>query len=508
VSAPVKRKCLLAVCIILAVTAIASADTLYLKNGMYIVVTKATEKGGQVEYWVGSTKYTISKTLVFRVGPDNGPSTNLHTPNQAAPAIQDLSHRDSAPATTNTGRDKLRMPVPGGPKSNEPYWIALRSRILQGDRVNEMKLAEVELDQDARTTSNAYFLAGVTEMQDGNSRKAGAYFENGLRATPEQPNLLEWHAIALSAQGRYDDAVHELEHAISLTPDSAHLQQLLGLAQYNADHTGEAVVAWKRALELSPDSDTRAWLRKAEREFEVEERSRRRQSEHFILHYQGDATSPDLQQQLLVTLDNGYHDLVSQLGYEPPEKIIVILYTQKEFVDITEAPSWAGAINDGKLRIPIRGVAVMNPELARVLKHELTHSFLSSLAGGRCPTWLNEGIAEMMEPRSSSAFAQPLAALFQQRNEIPFSVLERPFIQFSDTQAQVAYAESLSGVEYLRERYGMGEVLRMLRNIGSGVEPELALRQSTGMDYSALEHRIGEYLANTGGVNRRGRDPS
>jgi tetratricopeptide (TPR) repeat protein len=499
VSAPAKCKCFLAACIILAITAIASADTLYLRNGMYIVVTKATEKDGQIEYWVGTTKYTISKTLVTRIGPDNGPSTSLHSPNQAAPAIQDLSHRDSVPTTANAAHDRLRMPVPSGPKQDEPYWTALRSRILQGDRVNEMKLAEIELDQDARTTSNAYFLAGVIEMQAGNSGKAGTYFENGLRATPEQANLLEWHAIALSAQGRYDDAVHELEHAISLTPDSAHLQQLLGLAQYNADHTGEAVIAWKRAQELSPDPSTGVWLRKAERELEVEGRSRRRQSAHFILHYQGDATSPDLQQQLLATLDDGYRDLASQLGYEPSEKIIVILYTQKEFVDVTEAPSWAGAINDGKLRIPIRGVAVMNPELARVLKHELTHSFLSSLAGGRCPSWLNEGMAQMMEPRSSSTFAEPLAALFQQRKEIPFSVLEHPFIRFSDAQAQVAYAESLSGVEYLRERYGMSEVLRMLRNIGSGAEPELALRQSTGMDYSTLEQRMGEYLAKSSG---------
>ena len=239
-------------------------------------------------------------------------------------------------------------------------------------------------------------------------------------------------------------------------------------------------------------------MRKAERELEVEERSRRKQSAHFILHYQGDTTSPKLQEQLLATLDEGYRDLASQLGYEPSDKIIVILYTQKEFVDITEAPSWAGAINDGKLRIPIRGVAVMNPELARVLKHELTHSFLGSLAGGRCPTWLNEGMAQMMEPRSSSNFAQPLAALFQKRKEIPFAVLEHPFIRFSDVEAQFAYAESLSAVDYLRERYGMGEVLRMLRNIGSGVEPELALRQSTGMDYSAFAQRVGEYLAKVG----------
>ena len=251
-------------------------------------------------------------------------------------------------------------------------------------------------------------------------------------------------------------------------------------------------------MELSPDPSTGDWLRKAERELEVEERSRRRQSAHFILHYQGDATSPNLQEQLLATLDDGYRDLASQLGYEPSEKIIVILYTQKEFVDITEAPSWTGAINDGKLRIPIRGVAVMNPELARMLKHELTHSFLRSLAGGRCPTWLNEGMAQMMEPRSSSNLCASSCSSVPAEERDTVLRTGHPFIRFSDMQAQVAYAESLSGVEYLRDRYGMGEVLRMLRNIGSGAEPEMALRQSTGMDYSAFAQRVGEYLAKVG----------
>jgi hypothetical protein len=277
------------------------------------------------------------------------------------------------------------------------------------------------------------------------------------------------------------------------------LQQLLGLAQYNADHTGEAIIAWRRAQELAPDPSTGSLLRKAERELDVEERSRRKQSAHFIVHYQGEATSAELQQQLLATLEEEFRDLSSQLGYEPTENIIVILYTQKEFADITQAPSWAGAMNDGKLRIPVRGVTAMIPELARVLKHELTHSFVRSLAGGRCPAWLNEGLAQLMEPRSSSAFAPQLALLFQEQKAAPFSALEGPFIRFSNMQAQVAYAESLSGVEYLRERYGTSEVVRMLRNIGSGTEPEMALRQSTGMDYSGFQRRIGEYLAKAGG---------
>ena len=206
-------------CTILGAAKSASADTLYLKNGMYIVVTRAAEKDGQIDYWVGSTKYTISKELVAKIESGNGPSPSVHSATsitQGAHGIQDLTHREPDQNAANPGHPRLEMPVPGGPRQNEPYWIALRNRILQGDRVNEMKLAEIELDHDARTTSDAYFLAGVTEMQAGATGTASAYFERGLRAAPEQARLLEWHAIALSSEGKYEDAVHELEHAVDV----------------------------------------------------------------------------------------------------------------------------------------------------------------------------------------------------------------------------------------------------------------------------------------------------
>lgn len=101
----------------------------------------------------------------------------------------------------------------------------------------------------------------------------------------------------------------------------------------------------------------------------------------------------------------------------------------------------------------------------------------------------------MMEPRTASMYAPQLGPLFLDRKAIPFSVLERPFMHFSDLQAEVAYAESLAAVEYLRDRYGLGDVVRMLESIGSGVQPERALTNSTGMDYSVLQQRIGEHMA-------------
>jgi len=79
---PVKMHLFLTVGTLLLIPTISSADTLYLKNGMYIVVAKATEKDQQIEYWVGSTKYTISKDLVAKIEPGNGPSTHSVAPMQ------------------------------------------------------------------------------------------------------------------------------------------------------------------------------------------------------------------------------------------------------------------------------------------------------------------------------------------------------------------------------------------------------------------------------------------
>jgi tetratricopeptide (TPR) repeat protein len=479
----------------LLVATIAHGDTLYLKSGMSITVTKAQEKDGKIEYWVGEDEYSIDKSEVVKIEHGDLPIPNAHSsaPPIGAPTVQDLTRRE--PAASTAPHDRLKLPLPSGPKQSDAYWEGLRNRIMVRDTIDDQRLAEIEIRHENRTTANAFYLAGVTALQRGNAEQASGYFEHAIQAMPEQVDLLKWHAIALAAIGKYPDAANELERATTLQPDSADLLRLLGLARYDADRTGDAVAAWRQAIEIEPDATTEHYLHKAERELQVEEKSKSKESRHFTLRYQGEQTAPGLRQQLLATLEDAYQDLSRQLGYEPRENIIVILYTQQQFEDITEAPSWAGALNDGKLRIPIGGVAAVDPELQRVLKHELTHSFLNSLASGRCPVWLNEGLAQFMEPRSASMYAQQLSPLFLQRKAIPFSILERSFTRFSPLQAQVAYAESLAAVEYLNGRYGMGEIVRMVQSIGSGVEPETALRSSTGVDYSVLGQRIGEYLA-------------
>ena len=99
----------------------------------------------------------------------------------------------------------------------------------------------------------------------------------------------------------------------------------------------------------------------------------------------------------------------------------------------------------------------MTPELARVLKHELAHSFITQLSGGRCPPWLHEGIAQFLEPRSLGGNGHQLSHLYKAQREIPLNALEGSFQNFSGAQAYVAYAESLAAVSYINDSYGMSE---------------------------------------------------
>jgi hypothetical protein len=270
---------------------------------------------------------------------------------------------------------------------------------------------------------------------------------------------------------------------------------MLGYAQFASDHTKDAVASWKRSLELRPDATVQQFLAKAQREENVESTFSQGESSHFVLHYEGKQTNETLRAQILTTLESDYDDLARDLGNPPRDNILVTLYTEQAFFDVTHAPTWSGAINDGKLRIPLSGLSSMTPELAHVLKHELAHSFITQLSGGRCPPWLHEGIAQLLEPKSLGGDGRALSQLFKAQRNIPLNALEGSFQSFSGAQAYVAYAESLAAASYINDSYGMSDIQRILQRISQGNSTEAALRATIHSDYGQFETDLARYLA-------------
>jgi len=448
----------------------APADVIRLKNGRTIWADQVREKKDRVEYDVGEDSYAIPKSSVDRI--DGG---GMAPPRSSSAASRDVP--DFTPATPTFSHE-----------------ADVTGRVIRDGKVDADALSAIEGEGKSDVTATAYFLAGKHETDAGNFPQAKHYFETALRLEPENSTLLTYYSACLLRTGLATDAVSYADRAVRAAPDSPDALAMLGFAQFASDHTADAIRAWKKSLKLRPDATITQYLAKAERESSAESEFSQRESSHFNLHFEGKQTSEGFRRDLLNTLEADYDDLVRDLGYSPHNTIVVTLYTEQAFFDVTRAPSWSGAVNDGKLRIPISGMNSMTSDLSRVLKHELAHSFINQMSGGRCPTWLHEGIAQAEEGKSSANYGRPLSQLFKDGNEIPFNVLEGSFMQFSNAQATLAYAESLAAVEYIRDTYGMSDVPRILERLAQGGSTEAALRATIHGDYRQLRDDMARWL--------------
>lgn len=447
----------------------ASADTIHLKNGRTIVADHVRESGNRYEYEIGEDTYAIPKSSVDRV--DAG---GLPTHSSGATKVADLPSFMPADSLANEGD--------------------LVGKIIKEGKVDTDGLAKLESKGNAELSATADFIAGKFEFDRGNINQARQYFEAALQYQPDNSTILIYYSAVLVRTGNASQALAFAQRAVRSAPQSADAHTMLGYAQFASDHTKEAIASWKHSLALRPDSAVQQLLSKAEREQNAESEFSQGESTHFTLHYEGHQTSDALRAQILQALESDYDDLVRDLGTPPRDNILVTLYTEQAFFDVTHAPTWSGAMNDGKLRIPISGLGSITPELAHVLKHELAHSFITQLSAGRCPPWLHEGIAQFLEPKSISGEGHQLAQLFKSQHNIPLNVLEGSFLQFSGAEAYLAYAESLAAVSYINDSYGMSDIQRILQRISQGTSTEAALRATIHSDYGQLESDLARYL--------------
>jgi hypothetical protein len=370
----------------------------------------------------------------------------------------------------------------------------LVTRIVKEGKVDPDALSLLDSKGNPELSATADFIAGKFEFEHGNIAQARRYFENALRFQPDNSTILIYYAALLVRTGNTAQALPYAQRAVRSAPESPDAYTMLGYAQFASDRTKDAVASWKRSLELRPDSTVQQFLAKAQREETVETDFSQHESSHFVLHYEGRQTSEAFRSQIVAALESDYDDLSSSLGSPPRDSILVTLYTEQAFFDVTRAPSWAGAMNDGKLRIPVSGLSSLTPELARVLKHELAHSFITKLSGGRCPPWLHEGIAQFLEPKSLGGDGHQLSLVFKAQREIPLNALEGSFQNFSGAQAYLAYAESLAAVVYINDSYGMSDVERILERISQGSSTEAAMRATIHSDYGQFETDLAKYL--------------
>jgi hypothetical protein len=468
-----------ALCFAAAMPGAASADTIYLKNGRKITADHVVQGNGQVSYETSAGTMSLPASIVDRVVHD---AANL-APRAGTPSDRAANLPIAPPNTFGTA------------SNDEDARAAVRDGSIDLGLLGRL---ESEASANPSPTAVARVVAAESaaaqfEISVGDFEQAAQHYTVGLRFAPDNLGLLIETAYLHLRRSEYSAALELLDRARRIDPDSPDAAKLTGWAYYGLNRLTDAVAEWKHALALKPDAEVQHALDKAERDAEEEASYHEGETTHFRLLYNG-AAAPELARDVLRTLEIDFDEISSTLNYVPPEPIGVVLYTNQAFMDITRAPSWVGALNDGRIRVPVEGLSSVTAELARVLKHELTHSFVGQKTGGRCPVWLQEGIAQYMEGKRSRNAAGALSVAYEHRMEFSLASYETSWMNLPADVARTAYAWSLAVVETIVNEDGMDNVGRILDRLAAQSSAEDAVHAVLRDSYADLMQSTVLYL--------------
>jgi tetratricopeptide (TPR) repeat protein len=459
----------------------ARADTIVLKNGRRIAALSVAVEGDKVRYLTSAGELALPKSIVDHI--EKGEAAQM-------------------PATPSGGAANLAITPPSVEATGAN--AAMENGAVHDGVVDRDFLAAMA--SEARSgaaganhkTALAYHAAAQSELSRGDMEHALIDERTALTYAPEDPVMLLNVAYLHLRRSENKQALDYLERAQRVAPNNPDVSKLAGWAYYAMNKLNQAVEEWQRSLALRADPEVQAALDKALRDKQEEENYRENESSHFTLRYSGEA-EPGLAREVVRALEAHFAAIESELSYTPPEPIGVILYTQQAFADITSAPGWVGALNDGRIRVPVQGLTQLTPELSRVLKHELTHSFIRQKTRANAPTWIQEGLAQWMEGKRSAASADVLLRVYDAKQAMSLADLQGPWMHFSNEVAAYAYAWALANVEYIVQVDGMTDVDRILDELATGSAGEAAVRNVLHSDYDDLMQSTAHYLRKTYG---------
>ena len=177
----------------------------------------------------------------------------------------------------------------------------------------------------------------------------------------------------------------------------------------------------------------------------------------------------------------------------------VDIYIYSNINDLQSTLPFNGADWSGGHVNPMMGVVLVSIapgenqaiEMETRIPHELTHVMLYRSLGEKYalqPAWVLEGISSMMEQYPNPDYAHALDVASRTDSLIPFDALCVSF-PVDAGSAYLAYAQSQSFVNYIRDTYGTSGLTRLTASYGDGFTCELGATNALGTPLSQLDVR-------------------
>ncbi|HEC96799.1 MAG TPA: hypothetical protein ENI58_01345 [Nitrospirae bacterium] len=282
--------------------------------------------------------------------------------------------------------------------------------------------------------------------------------------------------------GNYGNAISFLEEAAEKNGKDFLARKFLAFAYYRQDNLDRSLSNAEAGLSVKEDPALRKLYDRVRKEMDRRKDYVKEETLHFKVLFNG-YEHGSLSREILGILEDAYRSIGQEMNYFPSNPVTVILYTKKNFFDITQVPGWSGGIYDGKIRIPVKGLRGNEGVLRRVLFHEYTHAMIHSITR-KCPQWINEGLADYF----SGGYTKTVGQV------IPLRSLEGSFLGFDRKIVGIAYRESYSAVSFLVERYGLYRMKEFLISLSEGKDLNQAFSSAFPMTYDEFVSTWGRGL--------------
>ena len=459
----------------LILSATASADVIVLKSGRRIETWKAEERDDRVYYQTPEGEVGIPKRLVDRI-----------------------ERNDSVPSWAGGGSSGARqLPTPELPAAGDPDVAVV---VTKGE-VDRTRLSQLDAEAQRLGTSAAreraaaaHDVVGHYLFERGDVRGAGEEFRRALSFTPNEPALLLDLAVTEMTDQRYASALERIEVALRQPRYRFEAYRLQGWIYYQMEDMNRALAAWKRALAERRDPELEGMVQQAEREERAAESFKQQGSGRFTVRYDTGEAPGRVAYTIVAALDDMYGEMASTFNYQPRESIVVLLYSEESFYDLTGMPPEVHGLYDGKIRMPVRGLTSLSPQVRTVLRHELVHAFVWHKTHNRAPRWLQEGLAQWHAGQRPPVPLGEFRPLFERRDGS--GLLRVQYMLQGNTSGEffAGYMASWVVVDYLMQRYSGGDVLRFLDALARGDSEAEALRSAFRLTYEDLDRELFDSL--------------
>ena len=209
------------------------------------------------------------------------------------------------------------------------------------------------------------------------------------------------------------------------------------------------------------------------------------------------STWAHLLQELADSLQAQHQRFTRLLGPIPSFDTAVELMEEGRFFALTGAPIWTNALfYRGRITIPLPlGRVISRADLARAVKHEYTHAVVNALSGGRCPGWLDEGLAQWAEGSENPALRPALDKWLRRNDPVALELLQGGFTKLDPEMVPAAYAQSLYLTRLVISSFGFSALQAYLGNLRRFGDKSQAFTHSFGINEQKFEKMAGLTLS-------------